>query len=183
MGTLVLPSRDSTSVPDGPPWGISRYVLGLAALSSVLSSTRWWEGPWMGKIGANSESVRAADVHSLGSCGSSPGASPSAITEKGPSDSHVHLALAEPDCRGLDLHTFKLWLFIKATSLFQQVPSLLSVSVDGRGRQPQRRLFRRTVRHSRKAALLPDGLPEEGTCRKPTLTVPGAVARCSEGGL
>ena len=40
-----------------------------------------------------------------------------------------------------------------------------------------------TVRHSRKAALLPDGLPEEGTCRKPTFTVPGTVARCSEGGL
>lgn len=182
MGTLVLPGRDSTSVPDGPPWDISSYVLGLAAFSSVLSSTHWWEGSWMGKIGANSESMRAADIHSLGSCGSSQGASPSAITEKGPSNSHVHLALAESDCRGLDLHTFKLWLFIKATSLFQQVLSL-SVSVHGRGWQPQRRLFRRTVRHSRKAALLPDGLPEEGTCRKPTLTVPGTVARCSEGGL
>lgn len=115
MGTLVLPSRDSTSVPDGPPWAISRNVLGLAALSLVLFSTHWWEGSWEGKIGANSESVRAAGVHSLGSCGSSQGASPSAITEKGPSDSHVHLGLVEPDCRGLDLDTFKLWLFIKAT--------------------------------------------------------------------
>lgn len=183
MCTLVLPSRDSTSVPDGPSWDISRNVLGLAALSLVLSSTHWWEGSWEGNIGANSDSVRAAGVHSLGSCGSSQGASPAAITDEGPSDPHVHLGLVEPDCRGLDLDTFKLWLFIKTTRLFQQVPSLLSVSVHGRRRQPQRRLFQRTVRHSRNAARLPDGLHEEGTCRKPTLLCQVLSARCREGGL
>lgn len=55
----------------------------------LLSAVRYprWERCCEGKIGANSESVRAADVDSLGSCSNSQGASPSATTDKVPSDS------------------------------------------------------------------------------------------------
>ncbi|MBW00448.1 Uncharacterized protein C9orf78, partial [Eschrichtius robustus] len=55
--------------------GTSLHTLGAAQYPR-------WERCWEGKIGANSESVRAADVDSLGSCSNSQGASPSAATDK-----------------------------------------------------------------------------------------------------
>ncbi|KAJ8792468.1 hypothetical protein J1605_019687 [Eschrichtius robustus] len=56
-----------------------------------------WERCWEGKIGANSESVRAADVDSLGSCSNSQGASPSAATDKaGPGPRRPVAGLCSP---------------------------------------------------------------------------------------
>lgn len=58
------------------------------------------------------------------------------------SDSHVHLGLAEPDCRGQDFETFNIRLLIKERQrLFQEVLSLLLSQP--KEQQSQRRSVRR----------------------------------------
>lgn len=106
----------------------------------------------MGKIGANSENMRAVDIHSLGSCSDSQGASPSTKRDTVPGDSHVRVGLAEPDCRGQDFEPFKIRLFIEAKRLLQEVPSLLFVLVQGKEQQRLRDC-------SREKSGIPERLP------------------------